>query len=264
MTTTINLCKNGWAERTRKEENNRRVRMALSENILSSDEYRMLCFPAEGWLFELGLMDRFASAKFSITGLEYSKKFFDKFYATGNRIKKAIIDQGDSTEIIIPDQPCSLEKYARTFSDKPFNLIYADWMGTWGLAKKNEVELIMQNRMIVSGGHLLITISMWRGGRGPCHEEIADQVVRHMEFPSQKEPFLVDNSTIEFIKLSKHGKEKTFGVTQVIKDLASAHGQMATLQQVYCYKEPNVKKTKTAPCKTYMPMISMLFQIDEV
>ena len=224
----------------------------------------MLCFPAEGWLFELGLMDRFANANFSITGLEYSKKFFDEFYAMGNRIKRAIIDKEDNTEIILFDRPCSLEKYAKTFSDKPFNLIYADWMGTWGLAKKNEVELIMQNRMIVPGGHLLITISMWRGGRGPCHEEIADQVVRHMQFPSQEQPFLVDNSTIEFIKLSKHGKEKTFGVTQVIKDLASAGGQVATLQQIYCYKESNVQKTETAERKTYMPMISMLFQIDEV
>jgi hypothetical protein len=159
-----------WGCNTGKREADITMYRAMAYDLLmigaSKKHISVLSFPGPDWLWEKGLCDAFNRRSFKFTGIEREPKIWRK------------LEQGAAVspeKFKMHDKPCSFVEFANTRNarNKPFDLVYLDWMGTWSNDKKQDLEQLLAKKMLAPGGLLAMTLSL-RRGNPRTNEELHD------------------------------------------------------------------------------------------
>ncbi len=123
---------------------------------------RILTLPAGNWLWEKMFTDVFPHRKLVFTGIEQNDKVFAEMKKMGGRLSALSADH--TFEAF--QKPISFAEYMKfwkTFDGGKFDMIYLDWMGTWGKDKYAQIEQIFEQDMLTKDSLLRFTIGLNRG-----------------------------------------------------------------------------------------------------
>lgn len=159
-----------WNGNTAKHEANSFMYRSMTYDLMqmkpSGKRLRVLSLPGPTAIWELGLEVTFPMLDFSFTGLERDEKVHA-------RLARQLA--GMPSHYKMTPQPCDFQQFAeeQTRRNKPYDVIYLDWMGTWSIEKKENISTLFAAEMLAPGGLLIITVSLGRGGR-PTNDELYD------------------------------------------------------------------------------------------
>jgi hypothetical protein len=156
-----------WAARAAKRRNDGFLDICLSPlfNIPSST-YEVLSLPGPKWLWEQHVAE------------SWPKKFF---HFEGVERASALHDRARSYSVALNDMPGmngffdlltvrSLKSALKT-TKKQYDIIYADYMGAWGMDKLDDVEIICKRGLLKTFGCLVLTLSLVRNA-SPLFSEV--------------------------------------------------------------------------------------------
>jgi len=156
-----------WSSATAKRENDQNLYRLIRKQIGRRKTIRSLSFPSHHWQFEQGLIYamRGRDRTFHFHGVE-----LDPIVGIEANVTAAVLQKKYRHCIfVIPKYPCQLRNYIADFPIQ-YNLVYCDWMGTWGKEKREDVVSLFSNSMFMNNSIFICTVMLERGRTESTHE----------------------------------------------------------------------------------------------
>jgi hypothetical protein len=156
-----------WAARSAKRRNDHFIDMCLSPLLSTpSDKFDVLSLPGGKWLWEQHLAQWWGKKFFHFQGVERFPALRRQAAGFADTLNEL---PGTNAYHEILEE--TLWKAALKNTEKQFDIIYADYMGAWGVDKLNDVEIIADRALLKPFGCLVITLSLARNA-SPLFSEI--------------------------------------------------------------------------------------------
>jgi hypothetical protein len=242
-----------WTTKDTKRQNDRITNAKMAETLIDKKNINVLSFPAKLWIWERRLAEDFdGQAEFHFVGLEHDPEDYE--IQRRNMLSMSLTNATFNT----PDHASTLMDFAsEPWEADPFDIVYADWMGTWDSKKKEEVRLLFENKLIADDGFLQITICVTRGNTKDLSELRSH--LEHggfYELLDFSESDLDDKTTTRLHAGKKTGLLKTYGLCGLISSIAGDYDQSVRLLNLSIYDSPcQDRKGYTTP------EISLLFRV---
>lgn len=124
--------------------------------------FRILSLPAGNWLWEKMFTEVFPHRRLLFTGIEQNNKVHGEMKKVGGRLNALSLGH-----VYQPfPKPISFADYVKHWEKRDgvtFDMIYLDWMGTWGKDKLAQIEQIFEQDMLTKDALLRFTIGLNRG-----------------------------------------------------------------------------------------------------
>lgn len=214
-----------WSGREEKRHADSIVFQQLNAWFAKQTKRHILSFPAEAWWWERALLNKFPKYHKTLVGLESNWKVWCQMrkFAEENHVRQP--------HVLKPcDSYMTFRQYAQSFvpgESKPFDMIYLDWMGTWGMEKYWDIQALFEQQMFKNGtGHeysvLRFTTAMTRGWPGKWQTSPGDC-----------------DRAFEYADIRGGGGPiedwRVYGVPSTVIGIAKANGYKAKLMSVQVY-----------------------------
>lgn len=125
----------------------------------SATAFDCLSFPASKWIWEQQLAQSFPKHKFWFTGVEINPKVHRRMTRNAERLNNAF---SRSTSPTFTPSPRQNLKTLLKRGGRFFDIIYADFMGTWSTEKMEDLEELFAQNALRQHGYLILTFSLMR------------------------------------------------------------------------------------------------------
>jgi hypothetical protein len=201
----------------------------------------VLSLPAGNWLWERMLADVFPQHRFLFNGIEQNEKVFDVVQSMGVKLNQLY----DNHTFRSFERPISFSDYVKIWSESravSFDMIYLDWMGTWGRDKCDQIDQIFNEDMLAEDSLLRITIGLNRGNP-----------------KSWSELSEVEYADFHIVDIRGGGsplpKWKVHGIPALIEAIGSDYGRTVRLVTAHAYSSYHDGN------RSAVPEISFLFRV---
>jgi hypothetical protein len=158
-----------WAARVAKRRNDAFVSLCLGPLLHSAEtDFNVLSLPAADWLWERQLAEQWDSKFFRFQGVEKQPDIRE-----AAETKATYLNSEPSVNAFYDILPEPSLKSALLKAERCFDIIYADYMGAWGVDKFDDVEVIFGQKLLNPFGCLVMTLSLVRNA-SPLFSELQD------------------------------------------------------------------------------------------
>lgn len=158
-----------WTQRSDKRVSDQFLIEEVVGCVKDRKACRALTFPAAEFLMEHELSRATPKTKWHIDAVESNPRVLRKMAIT-----VGLLSAKRMTANIRPGRFLEVLQGFENLADedsKQYDFIYPDWMGTWSMGKRAEVDSIFQLNLLRPGGHLAGTLALQRG-HGPAIDEL--------------------------------------------------------------------------------------------
>jgi len=215
-----------WNNHPQKRDNDETLHNLIVDTFNKNKKVvNMLCFPAL-WSFEKALIPKLKpSVTMEFEGLEQDKIFFSKALEE----TMAISQQNYKHKYQLVNK--SAFRYLQN-TDKKFNIIYFDWLGTWKKETKKEINLVFSRDLFKPKQDKLLIMNLGLN-QGAGEDDIYMQ-----ELESN-----IDKGYINFPfeihydgKITPNFKRRTYGFANTIAGIAKEYDYELYLNKFNMYK----------------------------
>lgn len=155
---TVDPAALNWFNRAAKRHADELSFRAMAHWIVNKKSASVLSLPASDWIWERQYVDNFPDAKVQFLGLEQNEEVWDRMGWAATKLNQL----NDRHEFITTDAPCSFMDFAR-HTDRKFDVIYLDWMGTWSKDKLKQINIMFDKDMLKNDSIFRLTLGLNRG-----------------------------------------------------------------------------------------------------
>ena len=207
-----------WDNAGDKRINDHRLYNIINKKMKRKKTISMLSFPSDKWIFERKLIEK-CNTPFNFHSIERNKDMLKKSKVTVRKLKK----KHEQHTFWTPRKEISLQEYIPT-TDKTFDIIYTDWMGTWSKEKEKDIHTLFENKVINKNALLIFTIMLSRGSK--C---TIDKLKNMIDYDQLSLPINSNRTSDNF-------KAKTIGLTNLIRKIGDSNGYHVKLSDLNEYK----------------------------
>jgi len=190
-------------------------------------ELDIFCFPGDTWEFEKMLLSKTDQTNLvmKFEGIEQNKEVFNNAFNAALQLKQ---DTKNHSYNIVEDNAFD---YLKT-TDKKFDIIYLDWLGTWETEKKHELTCIFLRQLFKSHtpGLLILTLCLNQG----AHPETT--VMQDLTYHIDKQYIDFQFEKCYNGKITENFKRKTYGVANTVAGIGKEHGYKVKVDRFNMYK----------------------------
>ena len=236
---SANPAKLKWMNRVAKRHADEINFRPMAPWVIGKGRRKILSLPAETFEWEKAYAAMFPDNSADFYGLEEVAPLHRRMKAYA---KTLVSDKNYRYEAIgKPMKALEFMNLWPALQEKPFNMIYLDWMGTWGRDKDAQIRAMFKNGLLARHSLFRFTIGLARG-RDDCWTHAAT---------SPTDFHIVDIRGGG----GKLPEWKMYGVPQRVIDTAEEYGRVAKLVTAQVYS------TFTSIKRPGTPEVSFLFKV---